>query len=255
MQIRAFRRTEPTTVELFGVFLNFTVNTHGHVVCDVTDDPSIERLLSIKDAYCIYEPLAASREPAPVPVPPAASTVVPPVAAPAPAPAPDADVNTDDELDQPDPDAVLKGSDILPETIVISPLLTVPVAQVIEGAFATSGLNREEWNLNDDDDREMLLDNELQRLTRLEEAKALDAQRVAEQTQADQAAEGANNDAVDPLVITSEDGSQTIDLKTFSATKLREFAAANKIDLPAGNSTKVGELRLLVAKALTGAKD
>ncbi|MNL54376.1 hypothetical protein D3C87_1777070 [compost metagenome] len=53
-----------------------------------------------------------------------------------------------------------------------------------------------------------------------------------------------------PLVLTADDGT-TVDLGAMSATAVRAFAAENGVTLPGGNSTKVADLRLLVAEALT----
>lgn len=55
------------------------------------------------------------------------------------------------------------------------------------------------------------------------------------------------------LVLQSEDG-ETIDLSTFTAKRVREFAAEAGVTLPAGNSTPVAELRQLLARALTAQK-
>lgn len=248
MRLQAYRRTQPTPIHVFGKTFDFLPNVAGHVVCDVDDERAVSRLLAIPEAFREY---AGDATPAPVAAPVAAA---PAPIAPAPLPPDDGD---DDAVD---PDAVLKGSDALPAEIEIAPGVVVTQTQIIEGAFATSGFDRQEWNQNDEDDREAMLEREVLRLKGIEDAKA--AQALADgqaQQQSDQASvtatpPAADAPAVDPLVLTAPDGT-VLDLNTYSATKLREFATEQGISLPGGNSTKVGDLRLMVAQALTGAAE
>lgn len=242
MQIQAYRRTERTPVNLFGIDLMFEPNTAGHVVAEVTDERACERLLSISDAYREYlgegQPVAVTVAPAPAPV---AVPVVPPGG------------SDDDANDDTNPDAVLLGSESLPADFTVGEQ-TITQAQVVELAFARSGMNREEWNLNDEDDREALIEGEVTKLVLAEEQRVQAAQ-AAEAAKADTAPPAdttTETPAVNPLLIRNEAG-ETLDLGTLTETKLREFANANNIALPGGKSTKVGDLRLMVAKALTQA--
>lgn len=236
MLLHAFRRTEKTPIHLFGVDFSFEPNSAGHVVCEVTDERAAERLLSISEAYVQYTGEAPAPKPA-ITLKPAA------VAAPTP---PGGGDDGDGEDDGTDVDAVLSGSSDLPTEFTVGER-TYSQAEVIQLAFARSGMDREAWNLNDADDREGLIEAEVTQL--------IVAQGARVKALADAAAGEAGapaGDAPNPLLITNDKG-ETLDLGAMSATKLREFATANGIELPKGNSVKVGDLRLLVAKALTAA--
>jgi hypothetical protein len=52
-----------------------------------------------------------------------------------------------------------------------------------------------------------------------------------------------------PYVFANEAG-ETIDISEWTAAQIRAFAESNEINLPKGNSVKVGELRDLLAAAL-----
>ncbi len=135
MLIHAFKRKEPTPIELFGLNIEFKPNAQGHCVAEVDHEAAIDRLLSISEAYCVYgEP---------------AVQAVAPVE------------ETDDTEDAPtdEPEAV-------------------------------------------------------------------------------------------SLTLTNDAG-ETLDISTFTAKKVREFAAENGITLPSGNRTPVAELRQLLAQGLT----
>lgn len=236
MQIHAYRRTAKTPVELFGLSLAFVPNSAGDVVCEVEDERAINRLLEISDAY---RPYSGEGVPAPAPAAPVAAPAVP-TATPA-APPGGGDEGEGDKVF----DTVLLGSESLPPTFDVLGV-TYTQAQVVALAFARSGMDREEWNLNDEDDREALIEGEVVKLITAAEEEAAKAAEAAAPALAPAASAPAAE--VNPLIITN--GEQTLDLGTLSATKLREFAAANDIELPGGNSTKVGDLRLMVAKAL-----
>ena len=62
MLIHAFKRKEPTPIELFGLNIEFKPNAQGHCVAEVDDEAAIDRLLSISEAYREYE--APAEEPA-----------------------------------------------------------------------------------------------------------------------------------------------------------------------------------------------
>ena len=62
--------------------------------------------------------------------------------------------------------------------------------------------------------------------------------------------EPAKQPAEVPLTLTNDAG-ETLDISTFTAKKVREFAAENGVTLPSGNSTPVAELRQLLAQGLT----
>lgn len=54
--IHAYRRTAPTTVELYGQTIQFKPNDKKDVVAEVLHEKAAARLLSITEAYRLYEP-------------------------------------------------------------------------------------------------------------------------------------------------------------------------------------------------------
>ena len=173
MQIHAYRRTAKTPVELFGLNLAFVPNSAGDFVCEVEDERAINRLLEISDAY---RPYTGEGVPAPAPAARVAAAVAAPVATPAAPPG-----GGDDSEGEGDKvfDTVLLGSEALPATFDVLGVTYTP-AQVVDLAFARSGMDREEWNLNDEDDREALIEGEVVKLiTAAEEAAAKAAEAAA----------------------------------------------------------------------------
>lgn len=55
--IHAYRRTAPTTVELYGQSIQFKPNDKKDVVAEVLHEKAAARLLSITEAYRLYEPV------------------------------------------------------------------------------------------------------------------------------------------------------------------------------------------------------
>ncbi|WP_043009157.1 hypothetical protein [Comamonas testosteroni] len=55
--IHAYRRTAPTTVELYGQSIQFKPNDKKDVVAEVLHERAAARLLSITEAYRLYEPV------------------------------------------------------------------------------------------------------------------------------------------------------------------------------------------------------
>ncbi|MET3514354.1 hypothetical protein ABIC63_002126 [Pseudacidovorax sp. 1753] len=245
MQIHAYRRKEPTPVELFGKNYLFTPNPAGHCVADVADGRAIARLLSIPEAYREYDAATApavSSAPAPAPL-------ATPIAS-----APQATTETDDD-DGPEP---LKGSDYLPAVIELGYGKTVTIGELVALAQARAGLDAEEWNLNDDEDRESLLQDqvdamraEVSAIAKAEEAAEEAAARAAS-TPVPPAAVGGDDGADTPttgMVVTN--GEQSIDIGAMTAAQVRAFAAEAGVELPKGNSVKVADLRTMLYQALT----
>lgn len=230
MLLHAYRRTEPTPVSLYGLHFEFKPNPVGHVVCDIEDDRAIERLLSIAEAYRPYSTDAA------VEYIDRATFDRAVAAAPASPPGGDDEPEGSDDIVF---DETLLGSSVQPSHIELAPGVTITLGDLVASAFERSGMDREEWNLNDEDDREGILEGERIRLIMVEEAKAKAAAEAA-----------APAIGADALVISN--GETTIDLGTYTEKALRAFAAENGVTLPGGKSTKVADLRLMVAKALAG---
>jgi hypothetical protein len=217
MLIHAYTRSESTPIELFGLQIVFAANAADHFVAEVSDERAIARLLSIKEAFCEYS------GDAPVAVP--ATALAPVVAVTEPVAAADAD-------SQPEAPKGHSSHDF-PNVIEIADGKTVALVEVVAAALSRSELNVEEWNLNDEEDRDALIEAEVELMRKAE----------AETTGAEDA---------DPLVLKADDGT-TVDLGAMSAKDVRAFAAQNGVTLPGGNSTKVADLRLMVAQALTKA--
>lgn len=245
MLIHAYRRKEPTPVELFGKNYLFTLNPAGHCVADVDDDRAVDRLLQIPEAYREYSPATAPAvSSAPAPAPLAASLPA----------APDATADMDDDGSEP-----LKGSDTLPAVIDLGHGKTITVGEVVALAHARSGLDAEEWNLNDDEDRESLLQAQVDTLREAVAREAAQAEATAAPVAAPsaegQAATAGKEDGDTPastsMVVTN--GEQSVDIGAMTAAQVRAFAAEADVDLPKGNSIKVGELRQMLYDALTKA--
>lgn len=243
MLIHAYLRKETTEVELFGRKYEFKPNEFKHCVAEVAHEGSIARLLSIKEAYKEYGVEAAAS--------------VSPVAG---------------DGDEPEVHTSLLGSSTLPAEIELADDRFVTLGDVVRAAFERTGLTLEHWNQLTDQVRDELLkaevnflkvglettdedDEAAEQREREESARALaEAEATAAAATAAAAAEAAKaleKDAgANPLILTN--GDNTIDLTTWTAKQVRAFAAENGVDLPAGNSTPVGELRLLLAKGLKG---
>lgn len=253
MQIHAYRRTEKTAVDLFGLNLVFVPNSTGHVVCEVSDQRAIDRLLGIPEGYRQYDGTGVLPPVAQAPVAAAVATLTTP-----PGGGDDNEPPGEDDIVF---DAELLGSPDLPPTFDVLGV-TYTQAQLVDLAFVRSGMKREEWNLNDADDREALIEGEVVKLTIAAEQKA------KEEAEAKAAAEAAAAPAVAPapapapapepepaaVSFVISNGEETIDLRTLSAAKLREFATTAGVELPKGNSVKVDDLRLMLAKALAAAE-
>jgi len=169
--IHAYRRKEATTVDLFGISIEFRPNDKKDVVADVDHEEAVERLLSIREAYRLY-------------------------------------------AEQP-------------------PVAQVRVESTPQGAAAAGETAEASANAEAN--------------ANLSEGEGGKATGTADET-------GPGVDQPQ-YVFTNEEG-VSIDISKWTAVQIREFAEANAIELPKGNSVKVGELRDLLAAALrTGAQE
>lgn len=237
MQIHAYRRKEPTPVELFQKTYLFAPNAAGHCVAEVEDDRAVVRLLAIPEAYREYDAATApavSSAPAPAPL-----------AAPV-APAPTATTDTED--DGPEP---LKGSDTLPPVIDLGHGKTITIEELVALAQSRADLDAEEWNLNDDEDRESLLQAQVDTLreTIAREAAAAEAASAPAVAPNSEGGEGGTDTPTAGMVVTN--GEQSIDIGVMTAAQVRAFAAEAGVELPKGNSVKVADLRTMLYQALT----
>ncbi|MFM9424342.1 hypothetical protein RCH10_000770 [Variovorax sp. GrIS 2.14] len=240
MQIHAYRRLEAVSINLFDQEIAFKPNTLGHVVSgDVVDTRVVDRLLSISEAFLEYTGkgvevgVALAVAAAALPLAPVITTI---------------DEGDGDKVF----DLVLLGSDSLPSIITIGEGVTITLGDLVQMAFERSDMNREEWNLNDQDDREGLLDTEVTLAIVAHEAivqAAIDA--AAASAAALPPVPVAVVPVINSLVLEATDG-EKVDLGAMSEVKLRAFALEAGVTLPKGKGTKVAALRQMVADALTG---
>lgn len=235
MQIHAYRRKEPTPVELFGQNYLFKPNDKGHCVADVEDERAVHRLVvELPEGYRQYDPDAPAVTLTPAPAPVAAPVAPPPT---------DDDGGEDDGEDE-----NLLGSDVQPAMVPIAEgIPDVPLGEIVAEAFARSGLKVQEWNDNDADDREALIEGEITR----RKIEADEAKKAADTAAPAAAGEGQGTAPSSPLVVSN--GEQSVDIGVMSAKQVREFAAQVGVELPKGNSTPVAELRQKLYDALSKA--
>ena len=253
MLIHAYLRKETTEVTLHGLTLAFTPNEHKHCVAEVTHAAAIERLLSIKEGYRQYDIDLTLNS---LSVPSLASigsqlgnlsagviAIVPPVPL---------------------------GSDAFPEEVELAEDRFVTVGDVARAAFERSGLDLDAWNTLAEMARTQLMGIEIDMLRtglktteeddetieqREREESARELQEAKDKAEAEAVALALANPtpaapSTDPLVLT--DGATTIDIGKMTAAEVRAVAAAENVELPKGNSTKLADLRILLAKALKG---
>ncbi|GHC72646.1 hypothetical protein GCM10007320_08660 [Pseudorhodoferax aquiterrae] len=233
MLIHAYCRKEPIVVELFGGLIKFELNDRGDVVAPVEDKPSIDRLLSISEGYREYDREATPQAPAP--------------AAP----------------------LVMARPAWLQDEIEVGDDIFASGDAVLQSAFDAADVNLEAWNAMPASDRDALVQAEIDRrkaavqttdeddeaqIRREEEEQA--ARIAAAEQEKAEAAKSAPEDAgqADPLVLFNDKTGETLDIGKLTAKQVRAMAAEQDppIELPAGNSTPVAELRLLLAKGLKG---
>lgn len=63
MLIHAHARTKPHTVEFNGRKYKFSPNDEGHVVAEINDKPTVERLLLLSEGYRVYAVVRLEPEP------------------------------------------------------------------------------------------------------------------------------------------------------------------------------------------------
>lgn len=173
------KRDPPTHITLGNKHYQFEVDEHGRHVCELTDQAHIARLLSISEGYRLA---LDGAEPAPVEVPqPIAAHDLPTAATFQP--------SLDDDEDE-GPETLL-GSDVHPAVIDIGDGKTVQLGEVVQQAFAASGMSMREWNDQDEDERYAKIDAVLDALAapapeeKQEEAPAeLDREALAQQYEA-----------------------------------------------------------------------
>ncbi|MEQ6475145.1 hypothetical protein [Comamonas sp. wu1-DMT] len=209
--IHAYRRTAPTTVELYGQTIQFKPNDKKDVVAEVQHEKAAARLLSISEAYRLYEPSEQSGTVAQQLTASLGSTV----------PA-DAEELQKVVADQSSQIEALKRQ----------------VQELNEAAAASASSASADSGTGDG--------------AKTGEAADKPLGHAAGEGQSTSTDESASDS---PYVFTNEAG-ESIDISEWTAAQIRAFADSNEINLPKGNSVKVGELRDLLADALrAGSKE
>ncbi|ACY32203.1 hypothetical protein [Comamonas thiooxydans] len=208
--IHAYRRNEPTTVELYGQSIQFKPNDKKDVVAEVQHEKAAARLLSITEAYRLYEPAEQGGTVAQQLTASLGSTV--------PADAEELQKVVADQTSQ--IEALKRQVQELNQATAASASVSADSAT---GDGAKTG-----------------------------EAADKPLGHAAGEGQSTSTDESASDS---PYVFTNEAG-ESIDISEWTAAQIRAFADSNEINLPKGNSVKVGELRDLLADALrAGSKE
>ncbi|MDH1336787.1 hypothetical protein N5D77_21980 [Comamonas thiooxydans] len=202
--IHAYRRTAPTTVELYGQTIQFKPNDKKDVVAEVQHEKAAARLLSITEAYRLYEPAEQGGTVAQQLAASIGSTV----------PA-DAEALQKVVADQSSQIEALKRQ-----------------VQELNQAAAASASVSADSGTGDGAKGGEAADKPLEQ-----------ASGEGQSTSTDE------SPSESPYMFANEAG-ETIDISEWTAAQIRTFAESNEINLPKGNSVKVGELRDLLAAAL-----
>ena len=212
--IHAYRRTAPTTVELYGQSIQFKPNDKKDVVAEVQHEKAAARLLSITEAYRLYEPVEQGGT--------VAQQLTASIGATVPADAEELQKVVADQTSQ--IEALKRQVQELNQAAAASAAESTSVSAnsgTGNGAKAGEGAVKPLQQASGD----------------------------GQSTSTDESA------SVSPYVFANEAG-ETIDISEWTAAQIRAFAESNEINLPKGNSVKVGELRDLLADTLrAGSKE
>ncbi|NIF85363.1 SlyX family protein [Comamonas sp. Tr-654] len=214
--IHAYRRTAPTTVELYGQSIQFKPNDKKDVVAEVLHEKAAARLLSITEAYRLYEPVELAGI--------VAQQLTASIGATAPV---DAEELQKVVADQSSQIEALKRQ--------VQELNQAAAAAASAGESTSVSANS---GTGDGAKAGEGADKPMEQASSEGENASTD-ERAGES----------------PYVFANEAG-ETIDISEWTAAQIRTFAESNEISLPKGNSVKVGELRDLLADALrAGSKE
>ena len=202
--IHAYRRSAPTTVELYGQLIQFKPNDKKDVVAEVLHEKAAARLLSITEAYRLYEPVEQG------------GTVAQQLAA---------SIGSSTPTDAEELQKVVADQSSQIEA------LKRQVQELNQAAAASASVSADSATADGAKGGE-------------------EADKPLEQASGEGQSTGTDESAsVSPYVFANEAG-ETIDISDWTAAQIRTFAESNEINLPKGNSVKVGELRDLLAAAL-----
>ena len=201
--IHAYRRKDSTTVELYGQSIQFKPNDKKDVVAEVLHEKAAARLLSITEAYRLYEPVEQG------------GTVAQQLAA---------SIGSSTPTDAEELQKV-----VADQTSQIEALKR-QVQELNQAAAASASVSADSATADGAKGGE-------------------EADKPSEQTSGEGSGSKDESTSESPYVFANEAG-ETIDISDWTAAQIRTFAESNEINLPKGNSVKVGELRDLLAAAL-----
>lgn len=222
--IHAYRRTAPTTVELYGQSIQFKPNDKKDVVAEVQHEKAAARLLSITEAYRLYEPVEQGGT--------VAQQLTASIGATVPADAEELQKVVADQTSQIE---ALKRQ--------------VQALSLSQVASAATAMEAEKTARADGGQDGGGADKPAEYITPMQVLESRVKNPEGYITNKDESASES------PYVFANEAG-ETIDISEWTAAQIRAFAESNEINLPKGNSVKVGELRDLLADALrAGSKE
>lgn len=214
--IHAYRRTAPTTVELYGQTIQFKPNDKKDVVAEVQHEKAAARLLSITEAYRLYEPVEQGGT--------VAQQLTASIGATIPA---DAEELKKVVADQTSQIEALKRQ-----------------VQELNEAAAAAASAAESTSVSADSG------------TGDGAKAGEGADKPLEQASGEGNGTNKDESASESPYVFANEAGESIDISEWTAAQIRTFAESNEISLPKGNSVKVGELRDLLADALrAGSKE
>ena len=200
--IHAYRRTAPTTVELYGQTIQFKPNDKKDVVAEVLHEKAAVRLLSITEAYRLYEPVEQG------------GTVAQQLTA-------------------------SLGSTVPADAEELQKVVADQTSQI-------EALKRQLQELNQAAAASVSADSGTGDGAKGGE----DTDKPLEQASGEGQSTGTDERPSESPYVFANEAGETIDISDWTAAQIRTFAESNEINLPKGNSVKVGELRDLLAAAL-----
>lgn len=220
--IHAYRRTAPTTVELYGQSIQFKPNDKKDVVAEVQHEKAAARLLSITEAYRLYEPVEQGGTVAQQLAASIGSTV--------PADAEELQKLVADQTSQ--IEALQRQVQVLNQAAAAAAAIEAEQTARADGGQDGEGAGKPSEYISPMQVLESRVKNPEGYIASKDESTS-----------------------ESPYVFANEAG-ETIDISEWTAAQIRAFAESNEISLPKGNSVKVGELRDQLAAALrAGSKE
>lgn len=220
--IHAYRRTAPTIVELYGQTIQFKPNDKKDVVAEVLHEKAAARLLSITEAYRLYEPVEQGGT--------VAQQLAASIGSTAPTDAEELQKVVADQSSQ--IEALKRQLQELNQAAAAAAAIEAEQTARADGGQDGEGAGKPPEYISPMQVLESRVKNPEGYIASKDESTS-----------------------ESPYVFANEAG-ETIDISEWTAAQIRTFAESNEISLPKGNSVKVGELRDQLAAALrAGSKE